>query len=506
VLTELHDAVRSFYNRRTTDTVWAASVSSTDGQGQSTDAADATTADGAAAAAAAAASGGGAAADAAAVGTAGGDTTIESKGDVELKGGDVVSESDTNKALRDVIARIDTVMSSVVKTLSPALLGPDDSAVHVVVLADAELQTLPLELMSLLSDPRLASVSRDFSLEVLLRRLDVVASASGAGDKGGRGGGGKKGKKGASSVVNVPASLNNTVVAVDPARALLSSAPLSDVRSDLPSESADAKSTERVAESSSSSSSTAAALSDCFNAIRATVPASEKSWRPAVPSDGSALAPAVFVNALYGADVLVNLGPNNLLSETSDAVLRSLPLKDCKAALCFDHCARAGVHSSSDQQQHEKQQQQQPLPRWRQRHVRGGVGAGVHDRGGATDDAYALAGVLTLRGALLIGLNQWTSTSDDTVDLARSVLTTSTAGACGCVGTAVQCYRTGVNPLDAAGGKKDKKKGGASDKKPPKGKGATPSLEEEVPEVKPPTNLAKCFNFVTFGLPHVELV
>ena len=113
---------------------------------------------------------------------------------------------------------------------------------------------------------------------------------------------------------------------------------------------------------------------------------------------------------------------------------------------------------------------------------------------------------MTLRGALLIGLNQWTSTSDDTVVLARSVLTTSTAGACGCVGTAVQCYRTGVNPLDVAGGKKDKKKGGASDKKSPKGKGATPSLEEEVPEVKPPTNLAKCFNFVTFGLPHIELV
>ncbi len=60
--------------------------------------------------------------------------------------------------------------------------------VHVVVIADAELQALPLETLSALQHPRIASLSRDLSLAVLAERLARCAEPADVGGKGKAGG------------------------------------------------------------------------------------------------------------------------------------------------------------------------------------------------------------------------------------------------------------------------------------------------------------------------------
>lgn len=220
----------------------------------------------------------------------------------------------------------------------------------------------------------------------------------------------KKPKKGAASaVVPITASLANTVYTIDPRRSLVS------VRSD----------------GAHSDTTHSDALVRRFKAVCEAVPSSS-SWRAITPSDGGAVAPETFTRAMRGADVVVQMGPNTLLTETSASVLRTLPLDGVKAVLCFDRCAGDGGAARTDP----------PPPPHHDANTTRDVGTGIHysshtdkaHRGvfesppsqvKSSQTSHALAAVLTLRGALMIGLNQWSSRGEDTEGLARAVLTTS---------------------------------------------------------------------------------
>lgn len=200
---------------------------------------------------------------------------------------------------------------------------------------------------------------------------------------------------------------------------------------------------------------------EVFSAMTNGLPG-RSSWRSAVPTDGSFISAGHFHRSVEKSEVFVHFGPGTLLSELNTSVASTLPLDHCKAALLLDRCSIDAIRGS---------------------HVAGHVDN--------FDEVFALVGLLTLRGALLIGLNQWASSAEENGNCGKAIISAGCATLSGCIGNAVQHYHLGVDPevVHAKGKSKDKKVG----------------VDPGKVEAQEPPDLARLFNFTTFGLPNVTL-
>jgi hypothetical protein len=336
------------------------------------------------------------------------------------------AESEQSTMLRGILAKMEAVFSPLLDKLLPSLIGSHDSGVHIVVLADEALFPLPFELLTALQDPRLGSVTRDFSVEIFRRRLAVTAGDEVVGKKG-------SGKKG-SAIEPVVARSSAVTFAVDP----------------------------RVAFSGQRGNATD--FDERFDEMAKDVPG-RSDWVSATPSDAGAVSAGHFHSSLKDADVFLQFGPGTLLGELSTSITRAMPLSNCKAALLFDRCLTEqvrGSHATSDSE--------------------------------SFGEVFALAGLLTLQGALMVGLNQWVSTTEENEARGKAVLEHSGASQSGCIGTAIHQFRIGVDPDATPIGGNGKK----ADK-------VAKKAAVVVAVDTPPPDLPRNFNFTTFGLPHISI-
>jgi len=363
---------------------------------------------------------------------------------------DLPSESADSATLRAIGSQMGELLWPIINCLLPALIGPDDTGVHLVLLIGSDLFPLPLEVLPAFQDPRFASVTRDFSVDVLRHRLDAGGVEVDASASGGK----KASKKGANLAVDpVIARSTSVTYAVHPRTAFT---PHADDQHLM--------------------------LEEHFESMSEGL-SGRSHWHAVVPPRPQVISVGNFHNSCRDTDVFVHIGPGTLVSELHMTVIRGLPLASCKAALCFDRCIMGTTQGSL------------------------ALGAVT-----TFDQVYAVSGLLTLRGVLLVGLNQWSSAAKDIADCGRAVLSGGEAASSGSLGAAVQHYRLGVDPAAAAEGKSGKSKGARDSKAGRASKGgrgskaaAAAAAMPEPEEAKPPVDLVKCYNLTMVGMPFVAL-